>query len=164
LQCQVEVLAVASCACWSVPFPSYSTPCTVSCSQVALIPHSLVGQMFNSWVSSAYMLLVYLFGHSFFVVLFLLFSVKVIFVFATPTTQYGMVNSPDTNAKFYFKPWKTFLFVVLSPCPLAVMFELVAPWPHLVADLNPKLRLGGKCGPGLQFLLTTNQPTNQPTW
>ena len=30
-----------------------------------------------------------------------------------------------------------------------------------MADLNPKLRLGGKCGPGHQFLLTTNQPTNQ---
>lgn len=50
----------------------------------------------------------------FFVVLFLRFSIKVIFDLATPTTQNGMVtvSRPDTNAKFYFKPWTAFHFVV----------------------------------------------------
>ena len=111
LRCQVEVLAIASCACWSVPFPFYSTSCAISCSQVPLIPQ------FTSWVPSTFMLLVSLFGRSFFVVLLLFFQSR-----AHPgrwqgSSQRGLKITEFPHLFIHFLQFHFSLPLHLSPTP-----------------------------------------------
>ena len=96
----------------------------------------------------------------FFVVLFLFFQSRCFLTLPHLPHRKSWFIDP-TPRLILLQTLENFPFCSIIYCPHAVMFGLVVPWLRSVADLNPRLRLGGKCGPGLQFLLTTNQPTNQ---